>query len=101
MDNNKKILGLRHSEGEDNGRKYDNFIFFVGYNNPLTCSSSEGIGSIFTDRVKVPSSQVQQFIDDLGLSDESGFLGLSVSQVYYDQYRNAVSFSFINDDFDL
>lgn len=92
MDNTKSILGIRHSEGEFNGRRFDNFIFYVGYHNDNSVECDQGIGYIFTDRVKISSSRIDDLLNSFALDDVSSLLGFTVNQVFYDQYRNAVSF---------
>lgn len=92
MENNKKILGLYHSEGEFNYRKYDNYVFFIGYQYPDNNNINQGIGFILTDKVKMSKDNFEKLIDRLGFDSSEDFLTCEVEEVFYNQYRQAVSF---------
>lgn len=92
MENNKQILGLFHSEGEFNNRKYDNYVFFIGYQFPPDNDVNHGIGLILTDKVKMSKEQFEKYLDRSGFESEEEFLFCSVDEVFYNQYRQAISF---------
>lgn len=92
MDNNKKILGLQHSVGEFNGRKFDNYVFFIGFEFPGDNSVTDGVGLIFTDRVKISAEQTVKLCERYDFLNPVDFIGCGVDEVYYNQYRQAVSF---------
>ena len=96
MTNNKQILGITHREGEFNGRKYNNYIFDIGYQFSVENNVNEGIGCVFTDRVKMSNDKVLDFMVDCSFDEISDFFGVKVGEVFYNQYRRAVSFSLID-----
>lgn len=92
MDINKKILGIQHSAGEFNGRSYNNYVVFIGYEFPDDNDVNQGIGLIFTDRVKINSEQFAKLLERYDFISAFDFIGSEVDEVFYNQYRQAVSF---------
>lgn len=92
MDINKKILGISHSAGEFNGKSYNNYVVFVGFEFPSDNDVNLGIGIVLTDRVKISSDQFAKLLERYDFKVASDLIGSEVDEVFYNQYRQAVSF---------
>ena len=67
-----KIIGIKHTTGEYQGQKYDNYNFYVG---------SEDINTVgtYVETVKVKSTVLKDLID---LKDIPGLVGQDVTFNY-------------------
>ena len=87
MDNQKKVIGVRHAKGEFNGNSYDNYIVYIAWE-----GVSEDLNGLCpSDTVKVKAKDLEGFLSNLGIKSLSDLIGEYVQEVFYNQYRQAVS----------
>lgn len=87
MDNQKKVIGVRHAKGEFNGNSYDNYIVYIAWEGETEDLS----GLCPSDTVKVKAKELDNFLSNLGIPSLTDLIGLYVEEVFYNQYRQAVS----------
>lgn len=89
MDNQKKVIGVRHAKGEFNGNAYDNFIVYIAWEG--TSDNFDLYGLCPSDTVKIKAKDLDSFLSNLGINSLNDLIGEYVQEVFYNQYRQAVS----------
>ena len=87
MDNQKKVIGVRHAKGEFNGNSYDNYIVYIAWEG----ETEDFSGLCPSDSVKVKAKDLESFLSNLGINSLNDLIGEYVQEVFYNQYRQAVS----------
>lgn len=87
MELQKKIIGVRHIKGEFNNNPYDNYLIYIAWEGEEPDLS----GFCPSDTVKVKAKDLPDFLSRLNITKVNDLIGEYVQEVFYNQYRQAVS----------